>query len=1023
MDEMVELVRKRLNGEAVEPEKVLDQLKLYQSSYLIGEPEEATAESDVEAVEFQSEEAIVSEMPSAEKVLEEEEYIFLQEQDQELLEIFQSEVTNNFTLIDKHLDNLEKYTYDKEVLREVERAVHEIRSAAKMLGIGEIAAIGDPLEQIVEKIIHQRPENFHGLIPMLRNAMIVVKELTTQHRVRKSDYENTLNELNTYLETGEVLVTEPEQPSLAADLATRDVVYEPEGKREVSPQVIEMFVHEAREQLDDINYLLLKLEKDPQNEDLQHHLMRCMHTLKGSAGMVYSNKIENLAHRCEDIIEYYIQQHQPLPESLFDTLFRVVDEMNGALDSIKDNQEETLKNYDQLMAALDKYSLKAAPAETPRPTPPEPEPKKKEVPSESATPSQFYPMPPQKKDTFIRLNINTMNHLLNLAAELVISNNQFKSQLDRLKELSPQLNSHLKLFRDTEDYISTIIRESNRLQEGLMDLLADSPGATESLKNQQEKLQQILKNVRNLQDEFTSISHILKDNSKTYDENLQKLNKLSNELLDEILQARLVPINLLFQRFHRPIRDLARQMQKQIRLKMSGEDTELDRRLIEDLYEPLLHIIRNAIDHGIESEEERKAAGKPPEGLIEIKASRDRNQVIVEISDDGRGIDVEKIKQKALEKGLIDEEESEKLSDLEVFEFLFHSGFTTSEDTTMVSGRGVGLDVVKSQIEKAKGDIRIYTEKGKGTTFSIRVPISLSVIQSMLVEVNGHVYSIPLLQVEETLSVNVEDIVTDEGKQYIRYRERKIPVIHLNQLLKVRDENKPPQLTPDQYPVIIVQDEGNRASLLVDKIIRREEILIKSLGPGLKRLKYISGGSIMADGQVVLVLDVPQIIQDSIRGLLGASGEGEGTETLKSRVKKSPPPSRQKKIIEGRKPAVLIVDDSLSIRKYLSSLLMQNGYKTETARNGYEALELLNKHHFDLMVTDLEMPKLSGYELIETLRYDQRFSSFPIIVLTGRAGENFRELTTELGADAYIVKPFNDRELLNQIEAFIEYKA
>ncbi|MEL6822947.1 MAG: hybrid sensor histidine kinase/response regulator, partial [Calditrichota bacterium] len=531
-------------------------------------------------------------------------------------------------------------------------------------------------------------------------------------------------------------------------------------------------------------------------------------------------------------------------------------------------------------------------------------------------------------------------------------------------------------------------------------------------------------NIRSLQDEITSITHTLKENSKAYDENLQKLNKLSNELLDEIMQARLVRIDLLFQRFHRPIRDLANSLQKQIKLTISGQDTELDRTLVDELYEPLLHIIRNSIDHGLETVEEREAAGKDPEGHLSIKAYRDRNQVIVEVKDDGKGIDIDRVKAKAVEKGLLKDEDTENMTEQEIFEYLFYPGFSTATETTMVSGRGVGLDAVKTQIEKAKGDIRMSTELGKGTTISIRVPISLSVIQSMLTEVAGQVYSIPLLQVEETLHVSAEDLIKEDDNYLIRYRENKIPVVMLSRLLKIREDADTRLSSTGSYPVIMVQDEGQRVALLVDKIIRREEILIKSLGPGLRRLKYISGGSIMADGAVVLVVDIQQIINDFQRGIAMAPEAPEAVVTTVEKVE-PPRPERKKptrKRIEGRKPMALIVDDSLSIRKYLSSLLIQKGYQTETARNGYEALELLNKQDFDIMVTDLEMPKLSGYELIETVRYDKRFAGFPIIVLTGRAGENFRQLTSELGADAYIVKPFKDRELFDQLERFIDYR-
>ena len=1001
------------------------------------------------------------------------EMIYLKEQDPELLNIFQNEVSNNFDIVEKNLANLEKFTYDKEALQQVERAVHEIRAAAKMLGIGEIATISDKLEKIFEMLVLKKTEDLKGVLPFTRRSMMVIRELTNKHSVRKDLYDEIVENLGKIadgasaadlatnvviqppaieeeapaeaelidlpeVETPEAaIVQEFSAETLSADASTAEESTEEAERTEqpadadetsaapVSPQVLELYIQEAREQLDDINYLLLKLEKDADNEEMLHHLMRCMHTLKGSSGMVYATNIESLSHRCEDILERNIKESQTTEQELFDLLFEVMDEINFILDALQESGKEKLQKHAALLKKLTDYfnsrgfgtgadveegeavaeeTAIEAVAETPKKS------------DEIQVPSGG------KKDTYLRLNINKMNHLLNLAAELVISNNQFKNQLDGLKNFSAAMNTNLKTFRDTEEFLGNILKDTRTILESIEPVLQQQPATSGSMNEQMESLQRVLKNVKSLQDEMTSVSHSLKENSKTYDENLQKLNKLSNDLLDEIMQARLVPINLLFQRFHRPIRDLARQLKKQIRLSLVGEDTELDRTLVDELYEPLLHVIRNAIDHGLETEDERKAAGKDVEGLIEIKASRDRNQVIIEITDDGKGIDLENVKQSAIKKGLLTDADAEGMNEQELFEYLFYPGFSTAKETTMVSGRGVGLDVVKSQIDKAKGDIRMFTEKGKGTTFSIRVPISLSVIQSMLVDVSGHIYSVPLIQVEETLHASGQDLLSENDNYFIRFREQKFPVVQLSRLLKVKDEHEQPISSTVNCPVIMVQDEGERVALLVDKIIRREEILIKSLGPGLRRLKYVSGGSIMADGQVVLVLDIQQIIQDIIKGDSQRPKAAEESGSTAEVAPATPRLKREVKRIEGRKPVALIVDDSLSIRKYLSSLLMQKGYITDTARNGYEALELLNKQEFDIMVTDLEMPKLSGYELIETLRYDQRFTGFPIIVLTGRAGENFRQLTTELGADAYVIKPFKDRELFDQIDKFIEYK-
>ncbi|NIQ07962.1 MAG: hypothetical protein GWO20_20265, partial [Candidatus Korarchaeota archaeon] len=420
-----------------------------------------------------------------------------------------------------------------------------------------------------------------------------------------------------------------EQPS---ESSREFVVKDAAAGEEAQPtsQVLEFYVNEAREQLEDINYLLLKLEKSPENEELQHHLMRCMHTLKGSSGMVNAKQIEALSHRCEEVLDNNLKGEKSLSPELFDLLFEVVDEINYVLNKFEKAGREETHNIENILDKIYKYSEAAIVSEPKR----EEKERREEPSSKTAKLTKAEEeKEAEKRDTYLRLNIKKMDHLLNLAAELVISNNQFKTQLDRLKNYIPILNKNLKVFRDTEDFMDTLLREGKHLEAELKSYVEDKPGAQEAFRKLSDHLQRALKNVQALQDEVTSVGHNLKENSKTYDENLQKVNKLSNELLDEVMQARLVPINMLFQRFHRPIRDLARQLQKQIRLSLKGEETELDRTLVEELYEPLLHIIRNAIDHGLESGEDRKAAGKDPEGRIEVKAYRDRNQVIIEISD------------------------------------------------------------------------------------------------------------------------------------------------------------------------------------------------------------------------------------------------------------------------------------------------------------------------------------------------------------------------------------------------------
>jgi chemosensory pili system protein ChpA (sensor histidine kinase/response regulator) len=423
----------------------------------------------------------------------------------------------------------------------------------------------------------------------------------------------------------------------------------------------------------------------------------------------------------------------------------------------------------------------------------------------------------------------------------------------------------------------------------------------------------------------------------------------------------------------------------------------------------------------------RVKSGKNEEGLIQINAKRERNNVIITIEDDGNGINVEKIKEKLLEKDILGQEEINKLTTHELYEYLTYPGFSTLKKAGKISGRGVGLDVVRNQIQKLKGDLRIYSHPGKMTRLMIRVPISITVTQAMLVKIDENTYAIPLLQVEETINISPDKLTVKNEEFFIHFRGGEIPVIHMSDLLRIQGKEKSSVSKGTVYPIIIVQDEGKKVGLLVDKIIQREEILIKNIGEILQRTKYILGGSIMENGSVVLVLDIPQIVFTNIRlkekDTVAISSEPRRSilSTGQAKIRESKQTISIKRI-EGRKPLILIVDDSLSVRKFLSGVLSKHKFEVDTAKNGQSALEMLTQKTYDLMITDLEMPQVSGYELIEQIRTDSQWDELPIIVLTGRASKHIQQHSMKLGANEFVIKPFKDKELLKKIFNYIEYE-
>jgi CheY-like chemotaxis protein len=498
----------------------------------------------------------------------------------------------------------------------------------------------------------------------------------------------------------------------------------------------------------------------------------------------------------------------------------------------------------------------------------------------------------------------------------------------------------------------------------------------------------------------------------------------------------MVPTEMLFNRFPRAVRDMAKKLKKEVNLVVEGEKTEMDRALIESLTDPVMHLVRNAIDHGIESPKERSQNGKSEDGIILLKAKRSKNQILIEVQDDGAGIDPEAVKKVITKKNLASKEELEEMNPAEIMSFVFDPGFSTRDEASDVSGRGVGLDVVFNQIQKLKGDISIKSTPGVGTIFNIRVPLTLAITQAMLVKVGSETLAIPLAAVEETVQFKDPELVEQDEKAFITVRDQLIPVAYLSALLNYRTGKK--SAGSRSNTAIIVQESGARYGLIVDNVLRREEIVIKSLGEHLAHVPYISGGTIYGDGSVGLILDIPSITKkiesdvhsqekdfSDIERAREIVAEESKKAPAKEESKKTEPKEKEEILVKKRKirsrpPKALIVDDSVSVRKFVSSVLEKNKYTTILTEDGPEALEKLRKEKFDIIITDLEMPKMHGFDLIQEIRSYKKYLSIPIIILTGRAGKKHKDKGEELGANAYITKPFKENDLLKTLEDFIE---
>jgi len=929
------------------------------------------------------------------------------EEDEDLLDIFKDESSEFIKIVEKANAVLKDDLKNKDALNQLEHASHSLKSAAKMLGFSEIGQIGDCMEMIAETINKGEISNDEEINNNIESAIDFIKKLTAGHKVNPEAIAKTLQGLDIHrIKRVQAQREKSEKVSPGSDI------------RVSLDNETELFLKEAWELLEKVNQDLVKLEKLPGDQEIMNNLCRNLHTLKGSAQIMQFNKIGAMAHRIEDLFEQFKKSDKGIGENDLDIVFRGTDEIQNLLESIKTGKGETSADYETIISELYK---KLGQEEPPKVE------KKKEVKKAMLTPEKEKKafVYQDESEQVIKISTKQLDELVNMAAELVVNKTQLLNYLERLKKIGDTIEQDRIKLRSTDNLLESFLEKHKYEEKG--SVTHEEPAEKDKDFNELEVAAKDFKEVLNTLDKLSSNFYSITQN---FEQNISQISNLTKHLHDDIMQVRMVPTEFLFNRFPRAVRDLAKKQKKNINLLVEGEDTEMDRAMIESLTDPVMHLIRNAIDHGIETPAERLKKGKDEKGTILLKARRDKNQVIIEVQDDGRGIDPNIIKDVIIKKELASAEDVAQMSTSEILDYVFHPGFSTKDEASDISGRGVGLDVVATHLQKLKGDIRINSTPDQGTAFTIRVPLTLAISQAMLLKLGEEILAVPLTYVEETIQFKEADIVEKKDKKFIQIRQNLIPIVELSRFLRYGPEKKPSKRKSNT--AIIILDSGTKYALVVDKLLHREEIVIKALGEQLSKIPYISSGTIFGDGSVALILDISAItkrvemeyleletLEEEIK-VEQVMEEEELAEEEKVKEEKVKIMTRKK--ITDRLPAALIIDDSLSVRKFVSSVLERNNYSTVLASDGPEALAKLENENFDIIITDLEMPKMHGFELIEEIRKQEIYHDLPIVILTGRVGKEHKEKGMKLGANAYIVKPFKENDLIKTLDKFIDYK-
>ena len=767
-------------------------------------------------------------------------------------------------------------------------------------------------------------------------------------------------------------------------------------------ELLEDFLVESFELIEQIDHDLVELESNPDDLELLNRIFRVAHTVKGSSSFLNFDTLTELTHHMEDVLNKARHGELKITADVMDVVLKSVDMMKGLLVSIRDNGNDSSSGIDisQICPQLTAISE----GQSPTSATPAPEPAAADMPP-SAIPEDIDP--------------NTLSEdQINAEIERLLKVRKAEDEARRAAKASgggAAPATATAAAPDKPDATDKLAAATKPAGDGAnAPAKASANASDQTIRVEVGRLDYLMNLVGELVLSKNRLLTIYNDVEERYDgeQFLEELNQVvsslslvTTDVQLAVMKTRMQPVAKVFNKFPRVVRDIGRDLNKQIDLIISGEETELDKSIVEEIGDPLTHIIRNSCDHGIEDPATRKAAGKPEKGTIELKAYNEGNHIVIEIIDDGKGIDADAIRIKAVERGIISENEADTMSNKEIYSIIFRPGFSMAAKVTNISGRGVGMDVVKTNVEKLHGVIDIDSEIGKGTTLKLKIPLTLAIIQSLLVGTQEEIYAIPLANVNETVRVSVDNIYTIEGKNVLRLRDEVLSLVRLSDLFGVKQVLE----SGDQTYVVVISVAETKLGIIVDNLIGQEEIVIKSLGSYLANIDGIAGGTIRGDGRVTLIVDVGVIMDmaKEVKVDIKSSMSAEATQ----KAKESPADYK-----------VLVVDDSKMDRTIISKALAPTGITLIEATNGLEALNIIKsgEHAFDAVLIDIEMPKMDGYTLAGEIRKYSKYRNLPLIAVTSRTSKSDRLRGVEVGMTEYITKPYSAEYLENVVRKNIK---
>ncbi len=781
---------------------------------------------------------------------------------------------------------------------------------------------------------------------------------------------------------------EPEIPESAVELGDGDMEEEITLERrqrrlddDLDPQLLPIFLEEAGELVPSIGSSIRDWRSSPTNATLGQSLQRLLHTLKGSARMAGAMAIGELTHYMEARVEYAMSLHS-LPATLFEELETSYDRM-GYL-------HERLQNPDAAAPAPEVATPEAAHA----------------APAD-VTPTPVAAVAPQRaaaaekevlaQRAMLRVRAEVVDRLVNEAGEVSIARSRIEGEMRALKTAMQELTDNVARLRMQ---LREIEIQAESQMQSRMELAKETAREFDPLEF--DRFTRFQELTRLMAESVNDVSTVHQNLVNTVDETEKALlaqARLNRDLQQGLMRVRMVPFASLSERLYRIVRQTAKEVGKRANLEIRGTQVEMDRSVLERITAPFEHLLRNAITHGIEAPDKRVAAGKPDIGEIRLELTQESNELQILFADDGSGLDISRIRQRAIELGLMGE--GVALSDAEIADFIFQPGFSTVTEVTQIAGRGVGMDVVRNEIAALGGRIELKFEVGKGTRFTIFLPLTLAVTQAVIVRAASRVWAIPAVMVEQVMQIREEQLKKAYKLGHAEWQDRRYPFHYLPHLLGISDS------TSEQKrfsPMLFLRSGSNAISLHVDEMLgSNQEIVVKAIGPQLQRVPGMAGATVLGTGEIVLILNPVQLAMREVAAVTPAVAH------------EAPKPQ-----IAANQPTVMVVDDSLTVRKITGRLLERQGYLVVTARDGVEAMEKLQETVPDVMLVDIEMPRMDGFDLTRNVRADARLGRVPIIMITSRTADKHQNYAREIGVNTFLGKPYQEEQLLGEISGFIK---